>query len=76
MGTATAVGLKRTREAEQEAYRRCKTVRQTDPRVMLAGPKGRAVGESGELDTGGGEGKGLWGVESTLAVIGTGGPVK
>eukprot|EP00976_Prorocentrum_cordatum_P025762 523544-Prorocentrum_minimum.AAC.1 len=26
--------------------------RQTDLRVMLAGPKGRAVGESGELDRG------------------------
>eukprot|EP00959_Pyramimonas_sp_CCMP1952_P288798 6039779-Pyramimonas_sp.AAC.1 len=25
--------------------------RQTDSRAMLAGPKGRAVGESGELDT-------------------------
>eukprot|EP00976_Prorocentrum_cordatum_P023572 479949-Prorocentrum_minimum.AAC.1 len=49
--TVTAVG-KRTREAEQEAYRRCKTARQTDLRVMPAGPKGRAVEESGELDTG------------------------
>eukprot|EP00959_Pyramimonas_sp_CCMP1952_P475136 9504024-Pyramimonas_sp.AAC.1 len=47
-----SAGLKRTREAEQEAYRRCKTARQTDLRVMLAGPKGRAVGESGEVDTG------------------------
>eukprot|EP00959_Pyramimonas_sp_CCMP1952_P467439 9491611-Pyramimonas_sp.AAC.1 len=27
-------------------------MRQTDLRVMLAGPKGRAVGKSGELDTG------------------------
>eukprot|EP00959_Pyramimonas_sp_CCMP1952_P118010 2467437-Pyramimonas_sp.AAC.1 len=43
-GTATAVGLKRTREAEQEAYRRCKTARQTDLRVMLAGPKREKVG--------------------------------
>ena len=51
-GTASAAGLKRTREEEQEAYRRCKTARQTDLRVMLAGPKGREVGESGELDTG------------------------
>eukprot|EP00976_Prorocentrum_cordatum_P101143 1192502-Prorocentrum_minimum.AAC.1 len=52
-GTATTEGLKRAREAEQEAYkRRCKTAWQTDLRVMLAGPKGRAVGESGELDTG------------------------
>eukprot|EP00959_Pyramimonas_sp_CCMP1952_P047278 986646-Pyramimonas_sp.AAC.2 len=42
----------RTREEEREVYRRCKTARQTDLRVMLAGPKGRAVGESGELDTG------------------------
>eukprot|EP00959_Pyramimonas_sp_CCMP1952_P370052 7750114-Pyramimonas_sp.AAC.2 len=42
---------------------------------MLAGPKGRAVGESGELDTGWEKVKGLWGVESSLAVIGTGGPV-
>eukprot|EP00976_Prorocentrum_cordatum_P060258 1175821-Prorocentrum_minimum.AAC.1 len=41
----------------------------------MGGPKGRAVGESGELDdTGREKGKGLWGVESTLAVIGTGGP--
>eukprot|EP00976_Prorocentrum_cordatum_P060652 1175995-Prorocentrum_minimum.AAC.1 len=47
-----ALRCKRNREAEQEAYRRCKTARQTDLRVMLAGPKGRAVGESGELDTG------------------------
>eukprot|EP00976_Prorocentrum_cordatum_P044986 909219-Prorocentrum_minimum.AAC.1 len=47
-----AVGLKRTREAEQEVCRRCKTARQMDLRVMLAGPKGAAVGESGELDTG------------------------
>eukprot|EP00959_Pyramimonas_sp_CCMP1952_P055525 1160334-Pyramimonas_sp.AAC.1 len=31
-GPATAVGLKRTGEAEQEAYRRCKTARQTDLR--------------------------------------------
>eukprot|EP00976_Prorocentrum_cordatum_P100807 1192379-Prorocentrum_minimum.AAC.3 len=30
----------------------CQTVRQTDLRVMLAGPKGREVGESGKLDTG------------------------
>eukprot|EP00976_Prorocentrum_cordatum_P085652 1186187-Prorocentrum_minimum.AAC.1 len=45
-------------------------------RVMLAGPKGRAVGESGELDTGCEKGKGPWGVECTLAVIGAGGPVK
>ena len=52
-GTASAAGLKRTREEEQEAYRWCKTAaRQTDLRVMLAGPKGREVGESGELDTG------------------------
>eukprot|EP00976_Prorocentrum_cordatum_P082844 1184995-Prorocentrum_minimum.AAC.1 len=40
-----------TREEEQKAYGRCKTARQTDLRVMLAGPKGREVGESGELDT-------------------------
>eukprot|EP00959_Pyramimonas_sp_CCMP1952_P142237 2977328-Pyramimonas_sp.AAC.1 len=39
---------KRTREAEHEAYRWCKTARQTG--VIRA--KGRAVGESGELDTG------------------------
>ena len=51
-GTASAAGLKRTREEEQEAYRRCKTARQTDLSVMLAGPKEREVGESGELDTG------------------------
>eukprot|EP00959_Pyramimonas_sp_CCMP1952_P139728 2924149-Pyramimonas_sp.AAC.1 len=51
-GTASAVGLKRTREDEQAVYRRCKTARQTDLRVMLAGPKGGEVGESGELDTG------------------------
>eukprot|EP00959_Pyramimonas_sp_CCMP1952_P001482 30476-Pyramimonas_sp.AAC.1 len=44
------VGLKRTREDEQEVCRRCKTARQIGLRVMLAGPEGRAVGESGELD--------------------------
>eukprot|EP00959_Pyramimonas_sp_CCMP1952_P308929 6464954-Pyramimonas_sp.AAC.1 len=44
--------LLRTSEEEQEAYRRCKTARQTDLSVMLAGPKEREVGESGELDTG------------------------
>eukprot|EP00976_Prorocentrum_cordatum_P009170 183216-Prorocentrum_minimum.AAC.1 len=49
--------------------------RQTDLRVMLAGPKERAVGESGELHTGCEKGKGLWGVERIVAVIGTGGPV-
>eukprot|EP00959_Pyramimonas_sp_CCMP1952_P193453 4045542-Pyramimonas_sp.AAC.2 len=44
---------------------------------MLAGPKGRALGESGvKLDTGSEQGKGLRGVDWTLAVIGTGGPVK
>eukprot|EP00959_Pyramimonas_sp_CCMP1952_P017983 381440-Pyramimonas_sp.AAC.1 len=43
--TASAVGLKRTREDEQRVYRRCKTARQTDLCVMLAGPKGREVGE-------------------------------
>eukprot|EP00959_Pyramimonas_sp_CCMP1952_P365380 7652418-Pyramimonas_sp.AAC.1 len=52
LGVQRAVGLKRTREAEQEVCRRCKTARQMDLRVMLAGPKGAAVGESGELDTG------------------------
>eukprot|EP00976_Prorocentrum_cordatum_P057644 1161790-Prorocentrum_minimum.AAC.1 len=31
-GSASAAGLKRTREADQEAYRRCKTARQTDLR--------------------------------------------
>eukprot|EP00959_Pyramimonas_sp_CCMP1952_P422315 8846766-Pyramimonas_sp.AAC.1 len=34
------------------------------------------VGESGELDTGREKGKGHWGVECALAVIGTGGPAK
>eukprot|EP00959_Pyramimonas_sp_CCMP1952_P305633 6395564-Pyramimonas_sp.AAC.1 len=44
---------------------------------MLAGPKGREAGESGELDTGSEKGKVPWGVECTLAVTGTtGGPVK
>eukprot|EP00976_Prorocentrum_cordatum_P047017 949610-Prorocentrum_minimum.AAC.1 len=43
---------------------------------MLAGLKGRAVGESGELDTLREKGKGLWGVECTLAVTGVGGPQK
>eukprot|EP00959_Pyramimonas_sp_CCMP1952_P452352 9466432-Pyramimonas_sp.AAC.1 len=51
-GTASAAGLKRTREAEQKVYKRCKTARQTDLRVMLSGPKGKEVGESGELDAG------------------------
>ena len=51
-GAASAVGLKRTREDEQEVYRRCKTARRTDLRLMLAGPKGREVRESGDLDFG------------------------
>eukprot|EP00976_Prorocentrum_cordatum_P093482 1189382-Prorocentrum_minimum.AAC.3 len=59
---------------KNELVRRGKTARKTDSRVMLAGPQGRAVGESREQHTGREEGKGLWGVESTLAVIGTGGP--
>eukprot|EP00959_Pyramimonas_sp_CCMP1952_P402562 8436044-Pyramimonas_sp.AAC.1 len=42
--------LKRNGEEEREAYRRCKTARRADLRVMLAGPKGREVGGSGELD--------------------------
>eukprot|EP00976_Prorocentrum_cordatum_P001097 22426-Prorocentrum_minimum.AAC.1 len=36
---AKQTGLKRTRAAEREAYTRCKTARQADLRVMLAGPK-------------------------------------
>eukprot|EP00976_Prorocentrum_cordatum_P051482 1039716-Prorocentrum_minimum.AAC.1 len=51
-GTATAVRLKRSREDGQEVYRRCKTARQRGLRVMLAGSKGREVGESGEPKTG------------------------
>ena len=52
-GAASAVGLKRTREDEQEVYRQCKTARRTDLRLMLAGPKGREVREiSGDLDFG------------------------
>eukprot|EP00976_Prorocentrum_cordatum_P016986 342143-Prorocentrum_minimum.AAC.1 len=41
-GPQRQTGSKRTREAEREAYRRCKTARRTDLRVLLA------VGESGE----------------------------
>eukprot|EP00976_Prorocentrum_cordatum_P085436 1186091-Prorocentrum_minimum.AAC.2 len=44
------VALSASRDAERAEV--CKTARQTDLRVMLAGPKGREVGESGELDTG------------------------
>eukprot|EP00976_Prorocentrum_cordatum_P063259 1177025-Prorocentrum_minimum.AAC.2 len=51
-------------EDEQEVYRRRKTARQTDLRVMLAGPKGRAVGESGELDEAVRKGEGKLGVVS------------
>eukprot|EP00959_Pyramimonas_sp_CCMP1952_P051932 1085414-Pyramimonas_sp.AAC.1 len=41
-GPRQQTGSKRAREAEREAYRRCKTARRTDLRVMLA------AGESGE----------------------------
>eukprot|EP00959_Pyramimonas_sp_CCMP1952_P355273 7441714-Pyramimonas_sp.AAC.2 len=69
-GTATAFGLKKTREDEQEVYRRCKTARQTDLRAMLAGPKGREVGESGELDKAVRKGEGeRWVLSASLPLL-------
>ena len=51
-GPGTSVGVRRGREEEQEVYRRCKAARQTDLRTMLAKPRSKENGESGEIDNG------------------------
>eukprot|EP00976_Prorocentrum_cordatum_P112653 1195571-Prorocentrum_minimum.AAC.4 len=50
--TATPAPPGSIKKLKNDYQARCKTARQTDLHVMLAGPKGREVGEiSGELDT-------------------------
>eukprot|EP00976_Prorocentrum_cordatum_P071467 1180342-Prorocentrum_minimum.AAC.1 len=83
-GTAPAVGLKRTREGEQEVYKRGINLLEKDMKdkrnfsfnsfALIYGQRGEKWEKVGKWTQGERRGRGVMGVERILAVIGTGGP--